>query len=109
MVHIPACISINEIAETIGGLLDALIGFCKLTEARVKEWEGKGGGDGLAAELAAVVSEADSLSRLITSIIDDTEEQIPTSELQCQFNNLQRKTNMLLARWQSKQANCIER
>lgn len=112
MTNQSICISINDVNETmktIGGLLDVLVGFRERESARVREWGVQASGGSLADELAAVVSEAGILIRLINSIIDGTEEQVPISELQSRFKGLQCNANMLLTRWKSKQANGMER
>lgn len=104
MTYQSTSISINEASEAmqaIHGLLAVLVGFREREGERIREWDDKGSGCSLCAELAGVVSEADSLIRLINSIIDGTDEQLPISELQSRFNGLQRTANMLLTQWKS--------
>lgn len=109
-----AGISIKEIKEIldyvgIKGLYDFLVGFRLWMAAQAMELEKNGGLNNLADEMATLILAADSLIRLIDSIEEDAEEQIPVSELRSRFIGLLRKADMLLARWQSIKAKGIER
>lgn len=79
-----------------------LLGFRQRQGERVRKWENKGDDDGLVIELAAVLAEADSLSRLVDSIADGTEEKVPMSGLRERFIRLLMKADVLRDRWKSR-------
>ena len=71
-------------------------------------WTTKGDQNELVIELHAVQVEADSLSRLIDSIIDGTAENVLLGELQKRFAGLKMKVDILIGRWKAFHAKGIE-
>lgn len=100
-------------AEEITAVLADLAEFRRNTGARVTEWEkkkgGKGEGNALVIELAAILAEADSLSRLIDSILDGTEEKVPVEDLRERVAGLKLRRRNLIGRWTAFRAQGIER
>lgn len=99
-------------AEKITAVLTDLAEFRRNTGARVAEWEKKGGkneGSELVILLAAVLTEADGLSRLIDSIVDGTEESVPVEDLRERVVGLKLRAGILIGRWKAFRAQGIER
>lgn len=88
--------------ESLDVFTSLIANFRRHTGARIREWEEQGGNNSLVIELAAVLSEADSLSRLVDSIVDGTEEKVPMPELRERFVKLMVKADVLLGRWKTR-------
>lgn len=91
--------------DEITAVLADLNKFRHETLTRVAEWEkkkgGKSEGNALVSELAAVLLEADGLSRLMDSILDGTEEMVPVEDLRARVVELKLKANVLVRRWKA--------
>lgn len=102
-----------EQTKEVMALLAELAEFRRSTGAIVAEWEKKKGskndGNELVIELSAVLAEADNLSRLINSIVDGTEEDVPIEELKGRFMRVLAKVGNLKGRWKALCTKGIER
>lgn len=87
--------------DDIDGLSEALAELRCKTGALVQKWSAKGDSNELVIELASAMAEADSLSRLIDSIVDGTEEMVPMEDLRERFVKLKIKIGILIGRYKA--------
>lgn len=84
-----------NIHELLRVFTESLANFRRDIGTQLREWKKNGCDNGLVIELEAVLAEADSLSRLLDSIVDGTGEDVQISELREKLVRLKEKAKVL--------------